>query len=81
MELSEISNWIGVNTTRAVAERIANLEAEIEKLREKEIKDDVRWMRIVYFVEKLRMNCVEGGMIAGWLDELDALLADTQETE
>ena len=47
---------------------------EIAALKQKEIADDVRWMQIVYFVEKLRMNAVEGGMIAGWLDQLDEIL-------
>ena len=58
----------------AVRREVALLEAENAALKQKEIADDVRWMQIVYFVEKLRMNAVEGGMIAGWLDQLDEIL-------
>ena len=56
--------------------RSALLESATENAelkREKEA-DDIRWMQIAYFVESLRMNTAEKGMVAGWLDELDEIL-------
>ena len=53
---------------------IDELEAENAELKREKEADDIRWMQIAYFVESLRMNTAEKGMVAGWLDELDEIL-------
>jgi len=54
--------------------RGSNLGIENAALKREKEADDIRWMQIAYFVESLRMSATEGGMIAGWMDELDEIL-------
>ena len=73
-EVNKIAQRYNSDLIAELSDEITTLQAENAALKRDSEADDIRWMQITYFVESLRMNTAEKGMVAGWLDELDEIL-------